>query len=301
MSVFWPNGSTRIPYVTSEFGPRAPIPGVSTSGFHSGIDLIGWVNNKSPVNGVVIFAQYNGGGGNEIRIRADNGDVFRILHNARFLVSVGQRVGKGQDVGVMGTTGASTGVHCHFQTHPGGGDAVNPRGYMAQANTGTAGDGDYIDITPERIDNMGKLIPGVFKIVNGGLSGVHVNLSEDYCYVYRANETEGARLIVAPYLNDGNSGGALKGLDGVTPLADGELIPISTDNFLPLYNVLGFPAGKLVQVATSGGGGFARTESVSAGAIDPAALAAALAPLLSGVTDAELEAALGRLTLGLKP
>lgn len=151
MTVLWPNGSTRIPYVTSEFGPRDPIPGVSTSGFHSGIDLIGFAINKSPVAGVVIMASYNGGAGNEVRIRADNGNVFRIFHNARFLVSVGQRVAMGQNVGVMGTTGASTGVHCHFETHPGGGAAVNPRGYMAQANTGTAGGGDH---TPIEEDDM---------------------------------------------------------------------------------------------------------------------------------------------------
>lgn len=129
----WPNGLRTIPRVTSEFGPRAPIPGVSTSGFHSGIDLVGWANNKAPASGQVILASYNGGAGNEVRIRANNGDVFRILHNARFLVSYGQWVTEGQDVGVMGTTGASTGVHCHFETHPGGGAAVNPRGYMAQA------------------------------------------------------------------------------------------------------------------------------------------------------------------------
>lgn len=131
----WPNGTKTIPRVTSEWGPRAPVqtPAGPSSSFHRGIDLVGWANNKSPCAGVVIFAAYNGGAGNMITIRADNGDTFVIMHNARFLVSKGQRVAEGQDVGVMGTTGASTGVHCHFECHPGGGTDVNPRIYMAAA------------------------------------------------------------------------------------------------------------------------------------------------------------------------
>lgn len=137
----WPNGSRSIPRVTSEYGPRAsiPTPGGPSSTFHAGIDLVGFPINKSPFAGVVIFAAYNGGAGNEIRIQAANGDVARIKHNARFLVSVGQRVAEGQDVGVMGTTGASTGVHCHFETWPGNRTHINPRLYMAA--TSAAGGG----------------------------------------------------------------------------------------------------------------------------------------------------------------
>lgn len=133
----WPNGSRAIPRVSDEFGPRTPIwtPNGVTGSFHRGIDLVGFPINCSPVDGVVIFAAYNGGAGNMLRIRADNGDVFVIMHNARFLVSRGQRVSEGQGVGVMGTTGNSTGIHCHFETRPGDGDAVNPRVYMAASIT----------------------------------------------------------------------------------------------------------------------------------------------------------------------
>lgn len=141
----WPNGTTTIPRVTSEFGPRTPIltPEGWTGNFHYGIDLVGFATNRSPVDGVVILASYNGGAGNEVRIRADNGDVFRELHNASFLVSLGQRVTAGQPVGVQGTTGDSTGVHCHFECKPGGGAAVNPRAYMA-AHLSTAGNGSTV-------------------------------------------------------------------------------------------------------------------------------------------------------------
>jgi hypothetical protein len=153
----WPNGSATIPRVSDEFGPRVPFwtPNGMTSSFHNGIDLIGFPVNKSPVNGRVIFAAYNGGAGNMLRIRADNGDVFVIMHNARFLVSLGQRVSEGQDVGIMGTTGNSTGIHCHFETRPGGGAAVDPRGYMAQSRP--AGGGSTPIKINERDDDMGTI------------------------------------------------------------------------------------------------------------------------------------------------
>lgn len=171
MTVLWPNGSTRIPHVTSEFGPRRPFPGVNTGTFHHGIDLVGWANNKSPVDGVVIFAGYNGGAGNEVRIRADNGDVYAIFHNARIFVRVGQRVAAGQDVGVMGSTGASTGIHCHFETRPRGGAAINPRVFIAQANAGTAGGGGT-PINPEEDDMLADEREALFAIKGALLDGV---------------------------------------------------------------------------------------------------------------------------------
>lgn len=138
MVVLWPNGSSAPtpPRVSSEFGMRThPVTGVPQT-FHYGIDLVGWSIIKAPANGVISFAGYNGGAGNEVRLKADNGDVFRMLHNRELWVRTGQRVAQGQDVAVMGTTGSSTGVHCHFETKPGGGNAENPRNYMARANAG---------------------------------------------------------------------------------------------------------------------------------------------------------------------
>lgn len=142
MTVLWPNGSTDIPRVTSEFDAarRNPVTGIVQP--HNGIDLIGWTDNKSPVNGVVIFAGYNGGAGNEVRIQGDDGNFYRILHHASLYVSTGQRVSAGQAVGRMGTTGQSTGVHCHFETHYQRlWNYQNPRVFVANANAGTAGGG----------------------------------------------------------------------------------------------------------------------------------------------------------------
>lgn len=167
----WPNGLRTIPRVSGEYGPRvAPVAGAST--FHRGIDLVGWANNKSPCAGTIAFAAYNGGAGNQVTVRADNGDTFVMMHNARLLVSKGQRVAEGQDVGVMGTTGTSTGVHCHFETHPGGGADVNPRDYMGRAIASAPAGGGATPIiereedmtyTLRLVEDGGASLPGVPK------------------------------------------------------------------------------------------------------------------------------------------
>lgn len=142
MTVLWPDGRATVdpPRVSSEFGMRThPVTG-RPSTMHYGIDLVGWSVIVSPVAGVITFAGYNGGAGNEVRIRADNGDVFRLLHNRSF-IRTGGRVAQGEPVAIMGTTGSSTGVHCHEETRPGGGNAVNPRDYYRAANSGGSGAG----------------------------------------------------------------------------------------------------------------------------------------------------------------
>lgn len=143
MTVYWPNGSLTRPRVSSDFNParKNPVTGVVQP--HNGIDLVGWTDNCSPVDGTVVFAGYNGGAGNEVRIRADGptafhvGDCYRILHHASLYVRTGDRVKARQPVGRMGTTGQSTGVHCHFETHERRlWNPVNPTDYMDRANAG---------------------------------------------------------------------------------------------------------------------------------------------------------------------
>ena len=155
MTVLWANGvAAQTPEgagmrVSSEYGMRThPVTGVPET-FHYGIDLVGWSIIIAPVSGIVSFAGYNGGAGNEVRIKADNGDVFRLLHNRELWVKTGQRVTQGQQVAVMGTTGSSTGVHCHEETRPGGGNAINPRDYYARANGGSAAGGGGTPISKE--------------------------------------------------------------------------------------------------------------------------------------------------------
>lgn len=148
MTVYWPNGELTRPRVSSDYDAarRNPVTGIVQP--HNGIDLVGWTDNKSPVDGTVVFAGYNGAAGNEVRIRADGptafhvGDYYRILHNASLYVRTGERVSARQPVGRMGTTGQSTGVHCHYETHEGGlWRYVNPTDYMNRANAGTPAGG----------------------------------------------------------------------------------------------------------------------------------------------------------------
>jgi hypothetical protein len=154
VSFGWPDGSFTIPHVTSEFNParKNPVTGIITA--HEGIDLVGFDLNKSAGPGVVTFAQYNGGAGNEVRVLHDNGKETRYKHNARFLVAVRQRVDRGTALGVQGTTGNSTGKHLHFETRDAPrGRAINPRIFMA-ANVTAGGSGTPITptITEEEED-----------------------------------------------------------------------------------------------------------------------------------------------------
>lgn len=162
MTVYWPNGSLDRPRVSSDFDAarKNPVTGIVQP--HNGIDLVGWTDNCSPVDGTVVFAGYNGGAGNEVRIRADGptafhvGDHYRILHHASLYVSTGQRVKARQPVGRMGTTGQSTGVHCHFETHEWRlWNPVNPTDYMRRANAGeSAAGGDSTPFVPKEWDEM---------------------------------------------------------------------------------------------------------------------------------------------------
>ncbi len=133
----WPNGSKNIPTVTSEFNPsrKNPVTGVVQP--HNGIDLVGWDIVRAPAAGTIIYAGYNGTAGNEVRIRGNDGTVFRLLHNRAF-IRTGGTVSEGEAVAYMGTTGQSTGKHCHFETKPGGGSAINPRTWMTRQNSAAA-------------------------------------------------------------------------------------------------------------------------------------------------------------------
>ena len=103
--------------VTSPFGYRIhPVTGASR--FHSGLDIA--VGYGVPVlaadNGVVIEAGWVGGYGNCVII--DHGAGWSTLygHNQALMVSAGQTVRQGQKIAEVGSTGMSTGPHCHFET-----------------------------------------------------------------------------------------------------------------------------------------------------------------------------------------
>lgn len=106
--------------VSSEFGWRtSPITGAQE--FHNGIDLVNG-NPNTPIlasaDGTVVSAAdpgYFDWYGNWTVIKHTDGMYTGYAHQSRVDVSVGQTVKQGKQIGLMGTTGPSTGEHCHFQ------------------------------------------------------------------------------------------------------------------------------------------------------------------------------------------
>lgn len=111
---------------TSGFGMRRhPLTGRNT--MHNGIDWAGPRNSAilASAEGVVRHAGRQGGYGNLVIIRHDLGFETYYAHLNSIDVRVGQRVSRGDRIGGMGTTGASTGVHLHYEVRQNG-RAINP-------------------------------------------------------------------------------------------------------------------------------------------------------------------------------
>jgi len=116
--------------ITSEFGWRThPIFG--SARFHSGLDIGGdyGMPIHAAASGVVIEAGWIGGYGNTIMIEHGSGIVTLYGHNESLAVGVGQQVNQGDVVAYCGSTGNSTGPHCHFEVRVGG-EPVSPWDYL---------------------------------------------------------------------------------------------------------------------------------------------------------------------------
>ncbi len=101
--------------VTSIYGAREEI--FENVGYHTGIDIANSLNTeiKSATDGVVVLAQnMDKYYGNNIEIEKD-GVIFKYAHLNEIKVSVGEEVTQGQIIGLMGSTGMSTGSHLHFE------------------------------------------------------------------------------------------------------------------------------------------------------------------------------------------
>lgn len=108
-------------YITTEFG----------QGGHRGMDIC--APYGTPIyaceGGTVIEAGTHYSWGNYVKIDHGNGMATLYAHCSSILVSAGQTVGRGEAIGLVGSTGASSGNHCHLEVYIGGG-LVNPRGYI---------------------------------------------------------------------------------------------------------------------------------------------------------------------------
>ena len=94
---------------------------------HTGIDYA--APTGTPVwsvgSGTVVFAGYKGGYGKTIEVKHSGGVKTRYGHLSRIGVKVGQGVRQHQTIGAVGSTGYSTGNHCHFEVRING-DPVDP-------------------------------------------------------------------------------------------------------------------------------------------------------------------------------
>lgn len=115
----WPvPGQNRV---SSKFGPRKhPVTGVVKQ--HTGIDIP--APTGTPVvaakSGVVIYSGVRGGYGNAVQIEHSDGAITLYGHNSALTVTKGQNVEQGQIIAKAGSTGLSTGPHCHFEIKKGG-------------------------------------------------------------------------------------------------------------------------------------------------------------------------------------
>jgi len=98
---------------------------------HKGVDFAGKEGSKviSVAAGVVTWAAERYGYGNMVEVNHGNGFATRYGHNKKILVSVGDKVNKGDKLALMGSTGRSTGPHVHFEVLKNGRN-VNPSKYV---------------------------------------------------------------------------------------------------------------------------------------------------------------------------
>jgi murein DD-endopeptidase MepM/ murein hydrolase activator NlpD len=116
----WPVAGATI---SSSFGER-------WGSAHKGIDLVSSNRTiKAADAGTVSFAGVQSGYGNVVIVNHNNGYVTYYGHLSKISVSVGQKLEQGSQIGIMGSTGRSTGTHLHFEIRKNG-TAVNPMKYL---------------------------------------------------------------------------------------------------------------------------------------------------------------------------
>jgi len=141
-----PVSNKDLRHVASGFGYRID-PVYKVTKFHAGLDFA--APQGTPIyataDGIVKEAGYNPGGyGNHVVINHGYGYETLYGHMYRIKARVGQKIKRGQVIGYVGSTGKSTGPHCHYEVHKSG-QPVDPVYYF------------YNDLTPEQYDRLLKL------------------------------------------------------------------------------------------------------------------------------------------------
>ncbi|MEU7278063.1 LysM peptidoglycan-binding domain-containing M23 family metallopeptidase [Streptomyces sp. NPDC045431] len=107
-----------------------------SSGYHTGVDFAAssGTSVKAVGPGTVVSAGWSGSYGNEVVIKHTDGTYSQYAHLSQLSVSSGQSVSGGQQIGLSGSTGNSTGPHLHFEirTSPSYGSDIDPLAYLRQ-------------------------------------------------------------------------------------------------------------------------------------------------------------------------
>ncbi|MGB5076585.1 MAG: M23 family metallopeptidase [Sphingorhabdus sp.] len=138
--------------MSSGFGFRSD-PFTGSGAMHAGLDFKGPIGTPilAAADGRITSAGPQGGYGNCIEITHDNGLVTRYAHLSGYDVSLGQLVGRGVQIGRMGSSGRSTGSHLHFEVRLNG-QAINPIKFL-EANPDVL---EVQAIAGQRSDNSTK-------------------------------------------------------------------------------------------------------------------------------------------------
>ncbi len=117
--------------ITSTFGHREnPFTGENVE-THKGVDIRAPMGApvRAMAKGEVEFAGLRGGFGNCIMLKHGNGFETLYGHLSKILVSVGQKIDIGQQIGNVGSTGRSTGPHLHYEVHKNG-EKIDPKNFL---------------------------------------------------------------------------------------------------------------------------------------------------------------------------
>jgi murein DD-endopeptidase MepM/ murein hydrolase activator NlpD len=122
-------------YVTGGFGMRTDPFGDEPE-VHSGLDIATTfgASVETTADGIVIFAGTFEGYGNVVAIDHGYGITTRYGHLSRIDVTVGQRLQRGMQIGAVGSTGRSTGPHCHYEVRLNE-RPVNPYKYLSPSRS----------------------------------------------------------------------------------------------------------------------------------------------------------------------
>ncbi|MGY0071144.1 M23 family metallopeptidase [Streptomyces sp. QTS137] len=140
------SGAATVNQAANTSGYSSPVPGgglgtaykvagsMWSSGYHTGVDFAvpTGTSLKAVGPGTVVSAGWAGAYGNQVVIKLNDGHYAQYAHLSSLSVSAGQAVSGGQQVGLSGSTGNSTGPHLHFEirTTPDYGSDVDPVSYL---------------------------------------------------------------------------------------------------------------------------------------------------------------------------